>query len=75
MFLVNFSRSLDFLKNNHKLSFSLMMFPFSFISPSPDLLPHLTFVSEITCYTTIFSLGGSDWKPGDYAHRILCEVL
>lgn len=64
-----------FFLNSHKLSFSLMLFPFSFLSPSPDLPPHPTFVSEITLYT-IFSLDDSDWKQADYAHHgILCQVL
>lgn len=44
------------------------MFLFSFLPPSPDLPPHPTLVSEIRCYTTIFSLDGSDWKLVDYAH-------
>lgn len=46
--------------DNCKLSFSLRMFLFSFLPPSPDLPPHPTLVSEIRCYTTIFSLDGSD---------------
>lgn len=74
-FFVNFSHAQDFFLNSHKLSFSLMLFPFSFLSPSPDLPPHPTFVSEITLHNH-FSLDDSHWKLADYAHYgILRKVL